>query len=95
MIQHAFQRNKKAIILTLILFGLLCGWWLSYNLFGHQLIKAMYEGRSAAFLNGLIKNQSTYSIEHYTNKADHLVFKINYSSAFFFIASLIFFFLLS
>lgn len=60
---------------TLFLFGgillvsILLGWTL-YSLFGHQIVKSMYDGRSAGFLNKIIIGRTEHSVEYYFVMAD-------------------------
>jgi len=64
------KENKQLIILALLIF-LIIG-YIAYSLFGHQLVKAMYEGRSIEILNRVIENQKVYPLEHYYTIADKM-----------------------
>jgi hypothetical protein len=46
-----------------------------YALIGHQLIKAMYDGRSVPILNKIIEKQAMYPLEFYFRNADLIFFK--------------------
>jgi hypothetical protein len=52
--------------------------WILYALFAHQLIEAMYEGKSIGILNRIIEGQTYYPIEYYFEKADRLYFMFFY-----------------
>lgn len=64
--------------------------WLLYSYFGHQLIRAMYEGRSIGILNKIIEGQAVHPVEKNFKEAD--AFFIIGSWQFFFISIFIFVF---
>lgn len=67
------MNNKTGLILILIiLLGLIISGIL-YTLFGHQIITAMYEGRSIGFLNKIIEGQEKNSLEYYFEIVDYLI----------------------
>ena len=76
MLQNRVKENKLLIIVTGVLFLCLVLGWILYTLFGHQLIEAMYEGRSIGFLNRIIKGQATNPVGFYFDKADRLFFAL-------------------
>ena len=78
MIKNWFKKNPgQTIFIFGVLVSMVIGWTL-YILFGHQLIKAMYEGRAIAVLNSVIKEQAVRPLEHYIKVGDILFFKINF-----------------
>jgi len=64
--------NRRAVVFTLILLLLLAIAYVAYSLFGHQLVKAIYEGRSIEALNRLIESERVNPLEHYYAIADKL-----------------------
>lgn len=72
MFRNWFEENRLLIIVTGVLFLCLVIGWILYALFGHQLIEAMYEGRSIGFLNRIIEGQATNPVELYFEMADRL-----------------------
>jgi len=52
-------------------------------LFGHQLIEAMYEGKSMGFLNRIIEGQATHPVEHYIALGDKVMQQGFYALLFF------------
>ena len=68
--------NKTVVVLISGLLILLVASSLAYTLYGHQVIKQMYESRSIAILNRVIVGQDTHTLEFYFNKADRLFYKI-------------------
>lgn len=78
MIRKWFKRNRTQILFVFALLVPLVTGWTLYGLFGHQLIQAMYEGKSIAVLNSIIKGQATRPLENYIQRADILFFKMNF-----------------
>lgn len=77
MIQNRFlKENKILIILVSVLFLCTAVGWVLYTLFGHQLIRAMYEGNSIGILNRIIKEQAQYPLEYYFEIANKLFYRI-------------------
>jgi len=72
MLQNWFKENKLLIIVAGVLFLCLAIGWILYALFGHQLIEAMYEGRSIGFLNRIITGSAKHPIELYFEDADRI-----------------------
>ncbi len=69
MRQNSLRKNRIfvwGLIISLVV-GCIC---ILYFLFGHQLVKAVYEGRSAGVLNRIIEGQSRFPLEVYYRKAD-------------------------
>ncbi|GEM_PF-1114993 len=66
-------RGKVVFVLTLIL--CLALGWILYLDFGHQLVKAMYEGRSIGILNGALQRPVAAPVGHYFDIADKLFLK--------------------
>jgi len=69
--------KKRLIIIFGVLFLSLAIGWISYGLFGHQFIRAMYEGRMVGFLNRIIEGQAKYPLGYYLKIADGLFFGAN------------------
>ena len=67
-----FKENKIALFVIGAIFLCLAIGWISYSLFGHQLINAMYEGKSIGILNMVIEGQAAHPIEEYYKEADEL-----------------------
>lgn len=74
MNRDRLKENKITISLVSVLVLCLTVGWILYLLFGHQLIKAVYEGKSIEALNTLIKYQNEHPIEYYLNRADVLAY---------------------
>lgn len=75
MILRQIKENKKLFLAVL---AYLATGWLLY-IIRHQLIRAMYEGRSVEFLNRIIVGQSTYSLKYYFAIGDKILFSILFS----------------
>lgn len=69
--------RKRLIVFFGILFFCLVIGHISYGLFGHQFIKAIYEGKAIGFLNSIIEGQTTHPLEYYLEIADVLFFSAN------------------
>jgi hypothetical protein len=65
-----FKKNRIRIASLLVLVA----GWIQYAVFGPNLIRAMYEGRSIDILNRTIEFQATYPLEFYFRRADELMF---------------------
>ena len=78
--RNFLEENKLSIIVTGIFFMCLVTGWILYALFGHQLIEAMYEGKSIGLLRSLesesIRMQAPHQLEYYLEIADEIFFKI-------------------
>jgi hypothetical protein len=72
MLRNWFKENKLPRLVTVALFLCLLLGWILFALFDHQLIEAMYEGRSIGFLNGIIEGQATHPVEYYFENANKL-----------------------
>lgn len=72
MIRDRFKTtiNDRTILLIFISLTLLTVASITYEIFGHQLLRAMYEGKSTEILNNIIKRQETHSLEYYFEVAD-------------------------
>ncbi len=89
-----FKVNKIPLIsIGAFLFCIMAG-CLMYNLFGHQIIKVIYEGKLAGILNSneIMDGQNKHPLEHYLDKGDwifseiiRLVFALFLSSIAFFL----------
>ena len=62
-------------IVCVLSISLLMG-WIVYSLLGVQIIKAIYEGRSASFLNNLIHGRDVHPVEFYLQMADRIIRRI-------------------
>lgn len=71
--QH-FSLRPKVVVITILMIFLIS--WACYLLFGHNLIKAIYEGKATGLLNGIIKGQAEYPLSHYIKNADELFFSL-------------------
>jgi 4-amino-4-deoxy-L-arabinose transferase-like glycosyltransferase len=56
--------------------GVTIGVFLAYKCFAHTLITAMYEGRTIAILDGLIRYQSKKPVQYYLDLGDGLFFRL-------------------
>jgi len=88
MTSNWLKGHKPLIVFALTLLLFLGIGSMTYSLFGHQLVKAMYEGRSIEILNRVIENQKVYPLEYYYTIADRLF--IGYSILFTLIFSITF-----
>ena len=74
--RNFLEENKLSIIVTGIFFMCLVTGWILYALFGHQLIEAMYEGKSIGLLRSLesesIRMQAPHQLEYYLEIADEI-----------------------
>lgn len=78
MIRKWFKENQTQILFVFGLLVPLVTGWILYALFGHQLINSMYEGKSIAVLNSVIKDQAARPLERYIRAGDILFFKMNF-----------------
>jgi len=71
------HRAKKTLVIYIFII-LLCmaSVLLLYECFAHQLVRAMYEGRSIGALNNLIKYQCKKPVGHYLELADTTFYKL-------------------
>ena len=67
------ERNRSLIVLNSGVFLCLITAWISYALFGHRLIEAMYNGESMEFLNSIIEGQSIHPLAKYLEGADEIM----------------------
>jgi hypothetical protein len=74
MFKNWYKENKALIIAILISLICMAIGWITYILFGHQLIKAIYEGRSIEFLNKIFEGQSVHPVEFYYKTLDTIFF---------------------
>lgn len=58
---------KKLFFALLLCMAIL---WIAYSLYGHQLVRAIYEGRSIEILNRTIEGRHENPLEYYYLKAD-------------------------
>jgi predicted membrane-bound spermidine synthase len=70
------KENKALSISMLTILLFLAAGYALYALFGHQLIRAIYEGRSIEILNKIIEGQSSYPLKYYYQEADNIFFVI-------------------
>jgi hypothetical protein len=69
--------NSTVLVIALAIFILMpVGWLLNIHL-GHEIIRAMYEGRSICFLNRIIEGQAVHPVEHYFATWDSLFLTLN------------------
>lgn len=67
------MRENRVLLLTLsIIFICTIIGYVLYTLFGHPLIRAMYEGRSIEILNRMIEGQAISPVERYYETGDSL-----------------------
>jgi hypothetical protein len=90
MIQRWFKKNRVLTIFTLVLLLPMLIGWILYALFGHELIKAMYEGTAAGFLNNLIEGQAAHPLQHYIGAGDIFFLKINFFFVLFYLIVMFF-----
>lgn len=57
--------NNRLKRISLIVFLCITAAVAAYFIFGHQLIKSMYEGKSLGCLNSLLSNRESNSLQHY------------------------------
>ncbi len=70
MLRTWFRENRLLVTISWAILASLAIAVILYGLFGHQLIKAMYEGRSVGLLNKFVSKQASYSLGRYIEKAD-------------------------
>jgi len=95
---NRFKKNKIFLIFIVALFTCIVSGWATYKLFGHQIIKAIYEGKFSGILNSreIVAGQNKYPLEHYFNKGDWIFSEvITLAFALFFSFILFFIFLKS
>lgn len=67
-------QDKQFLIWTIIfLFLTMAAGWTLYILFGHSIVRAMYDGRSIGILNRVIGGQAAYPLEHYFRIMDRAI----------------------
>ena len=81
------------MIVLILFFCMICA-WISYTLYGHQLVKGIYEHNSIKILNRVIQQNTEYPAEYYYVMADEIFY--GYFAAFllftiFFLALKLFF----
>ena len=64
-IHNQVKKNKKMLIFICVIAG---GMW--YGFFGHKFVAAIYEGKSASFLNRVIVGQASHRLDYYFKIAD-------------------------
>src|ERR671918_557325 len=67
------ERNRSLIVLNLGVLLCLAIAWISYALFGHRLIAAMYKGESIEFLNSIIEGQRNLPLAKYLEGAEEIM----------------------
>jgi len=72
MTKNWIKDNKIEISIIVVLLLCLAIGFMSYTLFGHQVIKAMYEETSIGLLNSIIDGQASFSVEYYYEITDVL-----------------------
>ena len=78
MNERLTQRKVKKTLMVYIFIMLLCmaSVLLLYECFAHQLVRAMYEGKSIGALNNLIKYQYKKPVGHYLDLANTIFYKM-------------------
>jgi len=74
--QERTKRNQWALVLISFLTLATAVGGMVYLRYGHQVIQAVYEGRSTPFLNSLIEGQNAFPLELYLRTADGMLFAI-------------------
>lgn len=82
MIQDWLKKNRITVVFTSILLLCLAAGRLLCALFGHQLIRAMYEANSLEVLNRVIVGQAIHPLKYYFKLADMLFIRSNIIFAF-------------
>lgn len=67
------QYKRPLISAVILLFLTLAALWVLYTLFGHSVIRTIYEGRSISILNSVIGAQDRYPLEHYFRIMDRAI----------------------
>jgi hypothetical protein len=83
--QFSHKKNKIALVVMLILVLSLPISWILYRLFGHQLITAIYHGKSIGMLNEIIASQDIHPLSYYIMKGDRLFVSLSSMLVFSFI----------
>jgi len=73
------DRGSRAFLVGLVLW-LVAGWVL-YVIFGHQLVRSIYECKAGGILNSFAVGRATYPLEYYFKRADIIfIFVLSYVS---------------
>src|SRR4030042_3553678 len=72
MLQGRYSENRVATLLILIIFFCIILSLAAYILFGHNMISAMYDGKSSGFLNSIVEKPIRHPVEYYIEKGDEL-----------------------
>jgi hypothetical protein len=67
------RENKILVILNGAVLIFLSIAWVVYSVYGHEFIKAMYEGRAIGFLNAIIEGQDRNPLEQYLRHTDRVM----------------------
>jgi len=78
MFQKGFKNYRMITLYLGALFLFLVISCAVYSVFSHQLIRAMYQGKSMPILNGIIQGQSINSVEYYIHLANRFFFGLNF-----------------
>jgi len=70
--------QNKTLLIIAIMFLIMVVAGLLYACFGHEFIRAVYEGRSIGFFNKIIEEQTIHPVEFFFEKADELFFISNF-----------------
>lgn len=77
MIKDWLKKDRILVIfISVLILGLALS-WITYALFGHQLIKAIYQGSSLEVLNRIIERQTPHPLEFYFELGDWLFLRLN------------------
>ncbi len=68
-------RLTKTYVASLVLILLVLTAWGVYPLYGHAVIRNIYESHSLPVLNSLIRGQSSHALEHYLRTADGVLYE--------------------
>lgn len=68
--------SKVPLIVCMCVIGAMIIGWVSYECFGHIVIKAAYEGRGPAIIADLIEFQHKRPVEHYQQISDGVFFRL-------------------
>lgn len=76
MVKRWIEENRVQAVIAITLILCLVIAWMLYSLYGHRLIKDMYEGRTIGVLNKIIQGHDIYPLAYYISQADKVFFGI-------------------